>query len=246
MRYTYSIALLLCLVSIPLSAATIQVFGTGLDASGQFLSAGAMDPHYTLTVNDLGTGPNTFVAKGASATESLSQGVPPNWPDTPGTWATDPMAQWIAPQADVVGIPGVGTNTFYTYQTTFDLTGFSLSGVQLNGHFTADNYISQVSLNGVPFYTGGGCVTGGNFTFENLTPFSLSSGFNPGVNTLSFNVTNDVCANSGGGAPNPSGLLVDVSGSAAAAIPEPVTMFPVAAVLAFAAFQYRRRYLRRT
>lgn len=203
-----------------------------------------MDPHYTLTVNYLGTGPNTFVAKGASPTESTAQGVPPNWPDTPGTWASDPTAQWIAPQADVVGIPGVGVNTFYTYQTTFNLTGFSLSNVQLSGHFTADNYISQVALNGVPIYTGGGCIAGGNFSFENLTPFSVSSGFNPGVNTLSFNITNDVCANSNGG-PNPTGLLVDVAGTADAAVPEPATALPVAGGLMFALVHYRRRYLRR-
>ena len=167
---------------------------------------------------------------------------------TPGIWATDEFAQWIAPQADIVGIPGVGVDTFYTYQTTFDLSGFDPSTVALDGSWTADNYISQVSLNGIPVFSySGGCGSPGNWVWSGTSPFSITSGFVSGINTLSFNVTNDACANTPPHA-NPTGLLVDISGTGApASAPEPGNALPVAVVgLGLAAWFYRRKVSRQT
>jgi len=228
--------------SVPSYASTIPVFGTGLDTSGQFLPNGTQDPHYTLVVNSLGNGSNTYVPGGANTVEATTQAVPPGWPMINGVWVTDPSAQWIAPQTDVVAIPGVGMDTLFTYQTTFDLTGFGLSTVDLSGHWTGDNYISQVSLNGVPIYTASGCGSPGNYVFQSTTPFNISSGFVPGVNTLSFNVINSACFNDPPRT-NPTGLLVDIAGTGdlVSAVPEPGAFLPAGVGLLFALNMYRRR-----
>jgi hypothetical protein len=234
----------------PLSGATIPVFGTGLNAAGQFLAPGTADPHYTLTVNYLGTGSNPVVPDGANSSEAAAQAVPVGWPLVPGVWASDPNAQWISPTVDVVGIPGVGMDTFYTYQTTFDLSAFETSTVQLSGEWTADNYLGEVLLNGNPIFTSDSCIgSGGAFAFQSLSPFSISSGFVSGVNTLTFDVTNSVCLNT---APltNPTGLFVDISGTGLLASgninplpsPEPGSALPVAVGLALAACLYWRRH----
>src|SRR5437879_5227887 len=70
----------LSFASMPLCGAIIPVFGTGLNGMGQFLSPGLTDPHYTLTLNGLGTGPNPVVAKGANSTEAATERVPQGWP----------------------------------------------------------------------------------------------------------------------------------------------------------------------
>lgn len=232
-------------VSAPVWSATIPVFGTGLNNLGQFLGSGAADPHYVLTVNYLGNGTSPVVPGGASSVEATTQSVPPNWPMIPGYWATDPSAQWIAPQVDVVGINGVPFDTLYTYQTTFDLTGFNLSTVDISGHWTGDNYLSQVSLNGVPIYTGSGCGTPGNYAFQSTDPFNITSGFVQGVNTLSFNVINSTCFNNPPNT-NPTGLLVDMSGTADpinTAVPEPQALIPAGLCMIAAFSLYRRRRL---
>lgn len=230
----------LSLASVPLSGATIPVFGTGLSPLGTFLAVGATDPHYTLTLNPLGTG-MPEVPSGASPSEVTVQGVPLGWPLLPGVWAGDNLAQWIAPQVDIVGIPGTGSLSYFTYQTTFNLNGFDLSTVQLTGHWTADNWLAQVSLNGTPIATpGNGCGSFPNWAFASTIPFTISSGFQGGVNTLDFNVTNGTCNNTPP-QPNPTGLLVDISGFGDLTVPEPGTMLPAAAGLALAAWFYRLR-----
>lgn len=228
---------------MPASAAPIPVFGTGLDASGSLLAPGSSDPHYVLTLNALGPSTSTFVAGGASSVESGTQAVPTGWPFTPGAWAIDALAQWIGPTTDVVGIQGTVVDTFYTYQTTFDLSGFDPSTVQLTGHWTADNYLTMVSLNGAPVYSAVGCGSPGNFAFSSLTPFTISSGFQPGLNTLTFNVTNSTCFNMPPRT-NPTGLLVDISGTGVpggGSIPEPGTLLFLVTGLSVTTGVYWRR-----
>ena len=250
MRYAIGTTVLFFTLScalVPVSGAIIPVYGTGLDNSRNFLPAGTTDPHYTLTLNALNPGgTSTVVPMGATVAEAGSNNVPPGWPFVPGVYATDNMAQWIGPTADIVGIPGNGMNSFYTYVTTFDLTGFDTSTVQLTGNWTADNFLTLVTLNGNPIYTNSSASCGDAFSFQNLMPFSISSGFQDGVNTLAFNVTNAACAN----LPpltNPTGLLVDISGTGILSsgnitgVPEPVTMLPVAAALAFAFYRQRQK-----
>ncbi len=87
-------------------AAPIVIYSTGYG-----LEPGQQDPYYTLTLNALGNGTSTYVAEGEP---------PTNWPLN-GTWATHPPAAWIAPEANVVDIPGTGSDTRYVYATTFNL-----------------------------------------------------------------------------------------------------------------------------
>jgi uncharacterized protein (TIGR03437 family) len=88
------------------------------------------------------------------------------------------------------------------YRETFDLTGFDLSTVVLSGSFAIDDQSGSISLNG---------VTAGptSKSFSSLTPFTLSSGFVQGKNTIDFLVTNGPT----GGIYNPTGLIVELSGT---------------------------------
>ena len=66
-------------------------------------------------------------------------------------------------------------------------------------------------LNGVD--TGSGVVG-----FAALVPFSINSGFQAGLNTISFAVVNDP-----GASPNPTGLRVEIDSATAQLTPEPAS-----------------------
>ncbi len=172
----------------------------------------------------------TYVAQGATAAESSANGVPVGWPLNPGLWATSNFAQWIAPVADVVSIIGAEE---YDYQTTFIIAPGS--STELTGNWSADNVMLGIFLNGnpVPF------TTPGTPGFQFLTSFDITSGFVPGVNTLSFHVQNSPLHNTYPNT-NPTGLLVEISGTSTP-VPEPGTMLVAGFGLALAGLAYRRR-----
>ncbi|MGA2656949.1 MAG: immunoglobulin domain-containing protein [Verrucomicrobiota bacterium] len=170
-------------------------FGTGLAADGSFLAAGTTDPHYALTYSDDPSypGPDAVVVNSA-------------WPIQAGVWLLDgPNSQWIAPLADQSSgnFPGA-----YTYETTFDLTGYDLSKVSVGGGWASDNGGTNVVLNGV----GSGLQVAG---FSSLIPFVLSStnGLVAGKNKLDFETYN------AGTTINPTGLRVDLWALVAATAP---------------------------
>jgi hypothetical protein len=80
------------------------------------------------------------------------------------------------------------------------LTGFSLGTVVISGFYATDNS-GYIQLNGMT-------VGPASPSFMSLTPFSLTSGFKSGINTLDFFVTN-----ASGGSLNPTGLFVEMSGT---------------------------------
>jgi PEP-CTERM motif len=219
-----------CLTVLPLSGAPINVFGTGLDSSRNLLPGGSADAHWTLTMG----GSVAYVAQGATAAESGTNGVPVGWPLIPGQWVTSSFAQWIAPVADVVSITGSGE---YDYQTTFFVAPGSSN--ELTGNWSTDNLALGIYLNGnlLPNTTPSGTPA-----FHYLTSFDITSGFVPGVNnTLSFHVQNSSLHNTFP-APNPTGLLVEISGTSTTALaPEPGTMLVAGFGLALAGLAYRRR-----
>lgn len=102
----------------------------------------------------------------------------------------------------------------FLYEITFSLAGLDPSTATLTGSWATDNE-GSITLNGVS--TG---ITLGGTSFGSLTPFTISSGFVSGTNTLVLDVHND------GG---PSGLQVNISGTAspssASAVPEPASLF---------------------
>jgi ELWxxDGT repeat protein len=165
----------------------IKVFNTGVDATGAVLADGSVDPHYQLIVSPdhANPGPNAFVA--------LSSGYPF------GLWIPDTTtSKWIAPATNQQPYQVVGE---FDYQTTFDLTGFDSSTAQLTGRFTGDNEMLDILING--HSTGISNNNGGEW--GGWTPFTISSGFQSGANTLVFRIHNDGSS---------TGLRVEVTGSA--------------------------------
>ncbi len=182
-------------------AATITTLrNTGVNSSGGLLGDGVADTNYTLL--SAPTGANTGVVARTN-------------PNAPVWTAPNGTSQWIGPNTnsvfdDVAGI--------YTYRTTFDLSGLIASTAQITGQFSADDRATDILLNGVSL----GLSTGGGYGGSTFTPFSISSNFVEGINTLDFIVVNDP---SGIDGINPIGLRVELAGTAAAqAIPEPSEM----------------------
>jgi hypothetical protein len=174
-------------------AATIPLFNTGVDGSGSPQANGSAESHYTLASGPYLSLPGLRV--GASA-----GGFPI------GPWQGDDAASaWIGP-ADSGAFYGPGGT--YDYRLTFSLAGLDPSTASITGQWSVDDNARDILLNGVS--TG---QTGCGFTCWG--GFSLSSGFQPGANTIDF-----IVDNAGG----PTGLRVEMSGTAAAspgAAPEP-------------------------
>jgi hypothetical protein len=200
-------------------SAIFGVCGTGFtDGTCATLAAdGAADGNFTLTTGVEIAGPDAFVTSESG------------FPIGSGNWMADSaLGKWIGPESpEVNDTPGA-----YTYQETFDLTGYNLASVVLTGAFGADNS-ATVALNG-----SGTLATSSGFT--SLTGFTISTGFVAGLNTITFVVTNDA-----GGTGNPTGLMVNLSGTGTLnAVPEPASWVFVG--LGFAAFgflSFRRRLL---
>ena len=160
-----------------------SLFNTGVNTGGTTLSDNSVDPHYT--VDGFLTGPHAFATTSA-------QGYPV------GPWIGDnSLSTWLSPTVSASGMPWA----VYTYTTTFNLTGLDPLSAFISGQWAADDGggLSDIFLNGVST----GFSSGG---FASWTAFSLSSGFQPGVNTLSFRVQN-----TGGG---PTGVRVEMAGTA--------------------------------
>jgi len=167
------------------------LYNTGNNSSRKTLASGAVDSHWTVS-KDGGA------ATAAYAVTSATAGFPT------GAWMGDDTAStWINSSGTSVNAdPGN-----YTYTTTFDLTGVDSSSWKLTGKFLTDDSFNGLYLNGVKIDS----VTGGGFA--SWASFSLTSGFQTGMNTLSFVVNN------GGAAANPTGLRVEFTGGSL--VPEP-------------------------
>ena len=137
-----------------------------------------------------------------------------------GPWLGDNgSSAWISPSLDTNGAEGL-----YSYSTTFDLTGYDFTSAEIYGRWATDNDGLNIILNGVP--TG---QTNSN-QFGSWTGFNLTSGFLPGVNTLTFAMAN------GPGA-GPTALRVEFD-AASVLIPEPGS---AVLLLALPALFLRRR-----
>lgn len=109
-------------LSVAQAAPITSLFGTGLDATGALLAAGAVDPHYSVTP---GAGP--FVVGN---------------PTGLGWIANTSTSQWISAAAD--SRAGGGP---FVYSTIFDLTGLDPSTALIDAEISSDN-MATIRLNG--------------------------------------------------------------------------------------------------
>ncbi len=176
------------------------VYGTGVLNDGASASFGSIDMHYQITAaKDFYTGEAIPLADQNS--------YPVDYPgiDSRFVNASD-NARWICPAPVNMGFP-IG---WYTFSTTFDLTGHDPNTFSISGDWAMDNCSNGPSmlLNGID--TGNNLdIT--NESFLQLYPFAITSGFQTGLNTLDF-----VVFNWGG----PTALLVSMQSSAAYSVPE--------------------------
>jgi hypothetical protein len=146
------------------SAQTVNLFNTGVDATGTPMAGGAVDTHYTFT----------FDVVSAKVLNDQA----------PGPYVQSPTSRWVWVQAD--GLNSPFSVPPYDVITTFTLTPQEIaSGVTLSGRYATDN-TGTLLLNGNPLSS-----TFNSSTFTSWTPFSIDSGLIAGNNTLTFRVTND-------------------------------------------------------
>lgn len=198
-----SAAICLALVAVASHAqAAFVLFNTGVDAGGTVLPNNTVgDPHYQLTS-----------VPGGSTTAVLVRTSPAS--PIPPYIGDNTLSRWIGPNnaGDLSSPPGN-----YTYATTFDLTGFNPLTAIINGGWSSDNDGVAIKLNGT---TVSGPTSFTQFSLG-FAPFSITSGFIAGVNTLEFIVHNGGSepGNNDGGA-NPSALRVEIASYSATAVPE--------------------------
>lgn len=199
---TFAAALLL---AVSAQANIIELWNTGVDSTGTSLSDGATDPHYTLTTKPAGEAGTVTVLTSAGGFP-----IPP--------WLGDStISAWI-------GLGSNAKNGTYIYETTFDLTGLIPSTASISGRWSTDNDGIKILLNGVD--TGAPATSFTQFSAGYAT-FTISSGFQPGVNTLAFWVNNGNADYPNG---SPTGVRVEMHGTAAP-VPEPTTVIAGALLL---------------
>lgn len=196
-----------------------SLFNTGVDASGTPLPDSTVgDPHYSL------------VSVPGGVTDLLVRTSAGGYPIPPYI-GDDSLSAWIGPNNDHILDGPVG---IYDYQTTFSLAGLNPSTASITGGWTSDNDGVQILLNGVDTGNPPTSVT----QFEaGFAPFTVSSGFLPGLNTLDFIVDNQ------GG---PTALRVEMTGTASSltAVPEPASLTLLGIGIAgMAGYSWRRRKL---
>ncbi|RKX42148.1 MAG: hypothetical protein DRP64_10300, partial [Verrucomicrobia bacterium] len=165
------------------------LFNTGVDNDGYILPQGWEDPHWTLvsSADPAFLGPQSFIIH-----DSVFP-IPP--------WIENgPVSKWIAPQASQS--PGNAAGNYH-YRISFDLTELFPSSAVVSGRWTSDNQGLDVLLNGMST----GITSDGNFGVLG-NPFTISSGFVNGINTLEFVVNN------AGTDTNPTGVRIELSGTA--------------------------------
>jgi hypothetical protein len=170
------------------------LYSTGTDAAHALLPASALDPHYIM------------IPPSSDGTTGIDPFVDPPGARPPTYAPNTATAQWISPK-----IPEP-VNGAYTYKTTFSLAGLDPATAVITGSLTSDDEVVGVKLNGVlvspPITTPDG-IPG----FSVLHPFSITSGFIAGTNTLEFLTMNTHGVK--------TGLIVDMTGTA---IPEPASL----------------------
>ena len=145
-------------------------YNTGVDDNHLQLSGGSLDPHYQM---------RQVANGGYTGNPNWTNAVAMNTSITWSSWIKPSDARWIY-VADAANL-GQDWGT-YEFMTTFDLTGYDPSTAVLAGNWALDQY-GTIYLNGNLAAT----LPDGNWN-NTLNSFTLTSGFLPGTNLLTFNV----------------------------------------------------------
>lgn len=159
MKYLLFLTLIFGYTSVANSQTINTLFGTGLDAFGNPLALGSIDPNY-------------FIVESGANAEVITNVHGSYFPN-------DVNSQWIWQQSD-----GQPTNVTRTFRTTFDLTGFDSTTAVINGLWGTDNQGIDILINGIS--TGNSLPGILSSNFNQLHSFQIDDGFLPGINTIDF------------------------------------------------------------
>ena len=96
----------------------------------------------------------------------------------------------------------------FTFETTFDLTGYDMSTVTVAAQVIADNGVRAVRINGQPVPIQAWELNEMQQYFNKFCVVEIKDGFVPGVNNVEFDVWNGVDRYTPDG-PNPMSLRVE-------------------------------------
>lgn len=97
-------------------------------------------------------------------------------------------SQWVS----MANWRNASPNAIFTFQTTFDLTGFDLHTIQLFGRFLADNGVSEVRVNGVAveLESWSDNASGQKFEHPQFRTVNVTKGLINGTNIIEVDVWN--------------------------------------------------------
>ncbi len=198
-------------VGAPPAAHAMGPFNTGVNASGAPLALDAVDPHYRIV--------------GSSVFGPAAYAKPSGVPITNGAWINNSSAStWLVPTPDFFFIDQPGITDTIRYVTDFDLSATLAPGWKIDGRWAADDSGLTIKLNGVAL-PGVGVAQA-----DQWTPFSITSGILPGLNTLEFITFSTV---------SPTGLRVEMLTTA---VPEPSNWLLMAGGLGVLVLRRLRRH----
>jgi hypothetical protein len=151
----------------------IEIFNTGMG-----LMPGDEDPHWRVIASpqcDLYDGPQFAVVCNADSRYLANE------PD---------KSQWISLANPVR--PGPPPNAVYTFETSFDLSGYNLQTVTMAAQVIADNGVRAARLNGQPIAFAPWTLNEPNQKFNRFVVIEIQEGFSSGVNTIEFDIWNGI------------------------------------------------------
>lgn len=148
--------------------ASLPLFNSGVDATGQLLAEGATDPRIIIVDRTDGLGDTSaYVVPVFFAGYYLPNG---------------PTSMWLSAEPD----PYQAVEAEWTYRIPMDLTGFDPATVRVEVRLLVDNEVVWTRLNGVDI--GYAWVPVDFLEWDTLV---LDEGFQEGVNQLDFRVADD-------------------------------------------------------